>query len=187
MIISPFSGPPRCCLMGAVLPVAHRIKLPAIRAAMAMNLFGHGIALSGDFIIQGAPKLTADGAGIPVSEVISASIPLVIVMGVVTTIAAFIFLRRDMKKGNIPMESKFDLNQNSVNENNDKERVVLSKTARRFFAILIPLLFAAELVRMSVLKLQGGDATALIGGTSIDPNTFIHVSHKEKGLKRHIS
>ena len=29
-----------------------------------MNLFGHGIALSGDFVIQGAPKLTADAAGL---------------------------------------------------------------------------------------------------------------------------
>lgn len=54
-----------------------------------MNLFGHGIALSGDFVIQGAPKLTADAAGLPVSSVVSASVPLVIVMGVVTTSFAF--------------------------------------------------------------------------------------------------
>lgn len=44
---------------------------------MAMNLFGHGIALSSDIVIQGAPKLTADAAGIPVGDVVSASIPLV--------------------------------------------------------------------------------------------------------------
>ena len=54
-----------------------------------MNLFGHGIALSGDFVIQGAPKLTADAADLPVSSVVSASVPLVIVMGVVTTSVAF--------------------------------------------------------------------------------------------------
>lgn len=189
MIISWFFWPsPAVALMGAVLlPVALRVKLPAIGAAMAMNLFGHGIALSGDFIIQGAPKLTADGAGIPVGEVISASIPLVIVMGVVTTITAFIFLRRDMKKGTISIESKFNLNenQNSLNENDDKENVVLSKTARRFFAILIPLLFAADLVIMSVLKLQGGDATALIGGTSILILILLSMfAYKGKGLER---
>lgn len=189
MIISWFFWPsPAVALMGAVLlPVALRVKLPAIGAAMAMNLFGHGIALSGDFIIQGAPKLTADGAGIPVGEVISASIPLVIVMGVVTTITAFIFLRRDMKKGTISIESKFNLNenQNSLNENNDKKNVVLSKTAKRFFAILIPLLFAADLVIMSVLKLQGGDATALIGGTSILILILLSMfAYKGKGLER---
>ena len=111
MIISWFFWPsPAVALIGAVLlPAALRVKMPAIGVAMAMNLFGHGIALSGDFIIQGAPKLTADGAGIPVSDGISASIPLVIIMGVVTTIAAFLFLRNDMKKGTISTESRFEL------------------------------------------------------------------------------
>ena len=70
MLISFFFWPsPAVALMGAVLlPVALRAKLPALGVAVAMNLFGHGIALSGDFIIQGAPKLTADGAGIPVGD-----------------------------------------------------------------------------------------------------------------------
>lgn len=91
---------PGVALIGAVLlPVALRVGLPALGAAVAMNLFGHGIALSGDYIIQGAPKLTADAAGLPVSEVMSASIPLVIVMGLVTTVAAFWMMRRDMKNG----------------------------------------------------------------------------------------
>ena len=73
MVISCFFWPsPAVALIGAVLlPVAIRVGLPALGAAMAMNLFGHGIALSGDFIIQGAPKLTADAAGLPVAEVIS--------------------------------------------------------------------------------------------------------------------
>lgn len=94
MVISWFFWPsPAVALLGAVLlPVALNVKLPAMGVAVAMNLFGHGIALSGDFIIQGAPKLTADGAGIPVGDVVAASIPLVIVMGVVTTIAAFFYL-----------------------------------------------------------------------------------------------
>lgn len=80
MIISWFFWPsPAVALLGAVLlPVAIRAGLPALGVAMAMNLFGHGIALSSDFIIQGAPKLTADAAGIPVSDVITASIPLLL-------------------------------------------------------------------------------------------------------------
>jgi hypothetical protein len=92
--------------MGAVLlPVAIRVGLPALGVAMAMNLFGHGIALSGDFIIQGAPKLTADAAGLPVGDVIQASIPLVFVMGIVTTVLAFYFLKRDLKSGTLTMET----------------------------------------------------------------------------------
>ena len=94
MLISFFFWPsPAVALIGAVLlPVAIRAGLPALGTAIAMNLFGHGIALSGDFIIQAAPKLTADAAGIPVGEVIHASIPLVLTMGIVTTVVAYLFL-----------------------------------------------------------------------------------------------
>ena len=71
MVISFFFWPsPAVALMGAVLlPVAIRVGLPALGVAMAMNLFGHGIALSGDFVIQAAPKLTADAAGLSVQSV----------------------------------------------------------------------------------------------------------------------
>ena len=101
MVTSWFFWPsPGVALIGAVLlPVAIRVGLPALGAAVAMNLFGHGIALSSDFIIQGAPKLTADAAGLPVSAVMQASIPLVIVMGLVTTITAFWMMRRDQRLG----------------------------------------------------------------------------------------
>ncbi|HHU78119.1 MAG: hypothetical protein ACOX27_08285 [Caldicoprobacterales bacterium] len=189
MIISWFFWPsPAVALMGAVLlPVALRVKLPAIGAAMAMNLFGHGIALSGDFIIQGAPKLTADGAGIPVGDVISASIPLIIVMGVVTTTAAFLYLRRDLKEGTIPLESKLYQGENSdsKSENSQNHRVGLSKAVRRGFAILIPVLFAADLAAMYLLKLQGGDATALVGGTSVFILILIAMfAYKSKGLEK---
>jgi hypothetical protein len=147
-----------------------------------MNPFGHGIALSGDFVIQAAPKLTSDAAGIPIGDVINASIPLVITMGVVTTIAAFYFLKRDMKNGllqptpYVPVETDSDT---------ASEKNLLSKGQKRFFAILIPLLFALDVAAMFVLDLQGGDATALVGGTSIFILLLISmISHKNKGLEK---
>jgi hypothetical protein len=184
MIISWFFWPsPAVALLGAVLlPVAVRAGLPALGVAMAMNLFGHGIALSGDFVIQAAPKLTADAAGLPVSEVIQASIPLVIVMGLVTTVAAFYFLRRDMKKGVIQPTI---LPANESPETDNSTATLLSLTQKRFFALFVPLLFAIDVAAMSILKLQGGDATALIGGTSIFILILITlVSHKNKGLEK---
>jgi TRAP-type C4-dicarboxylate transport system permease large subunit len=169
MVISWFFWPsPAVALMGAVLlPVALKAKLPAIGVAVAMNLFGHGIALSGDFIIQGAPKITADGAGIPVGDVVAASIPLVFIMGAVTTIVAFWMLKRDMKSGAIKVE-EID-NKNTLKEIDDDVKVMKSMTpsVRKALAALVPLLFALDIVIMFIAKLQGGDATALIGGTSI--------------------
>jgi hypothetical protein len=186
MVISWFFWPsPAVALMGAVLlPVAIRVGLPALGVAMAMNLFGHGIALSGDFIIQAAPKLTADAAGLTVSEVISASIPLVFVMGFVTTVAAFYFLRRDLKSGKLTAST--GVTDESVKESPSEQNVnLLTNSQKRFFALLIPIMFSLDVAAMSILKLQGGDATALIGGTSVFILLLITmVSHKNKGLEK---
>lgn len=54
-----------------------------------------------------------------------------------------------------------------INKEDDELKSVLSHKAKRTLAILIPILFAIDVVIMLVTKLQGGDATALIGGTAI--------------------
>ncbi|MBD8037890.1 hypothetical protein H9635_14155 [Solibacillus sp. A46] len=180
MVISWFFWPsPAVALLGAVLlPVAIRAGLPALGVAMAMNLFGHGIALSSDFIIQGAPKLTADAAGIPVGDVITASIPLVITMGVVTTAVAFYLLKRDMKRGTIPLVGTYD---NSTEQ--EKPDDLLSMRQKKIFALLIPVAFLLDVVAMSVFNLQGGDATALVGGTSVFILLLLCVvAYRKKGL-----
>ncbi|GLB58813.1 hypothetical protein [Cytobacillus sp. NCCP-133] len=187
MVISWFFWPsPAVALMGAVLlPVAIRVGLPALGVAMAMNLFGHGIALSGDYIIQAAPKLTADAAGLPVGDVISASIPLVIVMGAVTTITAFYLIKRDMKNGKLTAAT--GITKDSPNELHADSRNthLLSLNQKRIFALLIPLLFAADVAAMFILNLQGGDATALVGGTSIFILLIITLAaHRNKGLEK---
>ncbi|WP_404996379.1 hypothetical protein [Caldifermentibacillus hisashii] len=182
MFISLFFWPsPAVALLGAVLlPVAIRAGLPALGVAMAMNLFGHGIALSGDFIIQAAPKLTADAAGLPVGDVISASIPLVIVMGAVTTVTAFILLMRDVKKGRLQDVKAFDGAVEKI------EKVdALSHKQKIVFAILIPLLFALNVIGMFTFNLQGGDATALVGGTAILIFLLINmIGFKVGGLRK---
>lgn len=188
MVISWFFWPsPAVALIGAVLlPVAVRVGLPALGVAIAMNLFGHGIALSGDFVIQGAPKLTADAAGIPVADVLEASIPLVIVMGLVTTVTAYWYMRRDMKSGKLTMDTgRTAIVQQDTAATAHDAADTLSPAIRNTAAVIIPLLFALNIVAMFQLDLQGGDATALIGGTAL----FIMIalsllSHRKDGLER---
>lgn len=181
-VISLFFWPsPAVALIGAViLPAAVRAGLPTIGVAVAMNLFGHGLALSGDFIIQAAPKLTADAAGIPVRDVVSASIPLVFIMGSVTTVFAFILLKKDMKN------HKLNLTK-SPGESVDKgERTnVLSPLMQKIFAVSIPLLFLADVIAMYFFRLQGNDATALVGGTAMLIFLTVNIiGYKMKGLKK---
>nr|WP_255570544.1 hypothetical protein [Cohnella sp. CFH 77786] len=190
LVTSLFFWPsPGVALIGAVLlPVAVRVGLPALGAAMAMNLFGHGIALSGDYVIQGAPKLTADAAGLPVSQVMEASVPLVAVMGVVTTVAAFWMMSRDRKRGTwrdglvgrgavgaLPAESLSGVVRSGA---------MLPRELKGFVAVIIALLFAADVAVMLAFRLQGGDATALIGGTAVLILIGVTLlAHRNRGLE----
>ncbi|MCM3745855.1 hypothetical protein M3223_00665 [Paenibacillus pasadenensis] len=201
MTVSFFFWPsPAVALIGAVLlPVAIRVGLPALGAAMAMNLFGHGIALSGDYIIQGAPKLTADAAGLGVAQVMAASVPLLIVMGAVTTIAAYWFMRRDIAAGTWRDgllqpggNSLFGGGVYGTDSASAKEDVKVSSGlsigVKRTVAVMIPLLFAADVAVMFSLKLQGGDATALIGGTAALIVAALSIlAHRSRGLERSTS
>lgn len=150
---------PAVPIIGAVLmPAAITAGLPTIYIAIAMNLFGHGIALSSDFFIQGAPTITASGAGIEPSEIISASIPIWLVMSVVTVVVAFLIMRKDLKKNS--------LKYSQIEETKDTQVVKRGKTAK-LMAVLTPAAFILDIAAMLKLKLTGGDATALVGGTAI--------------------
>lgn len=160
MIISWLVWPsPAVPLVGAVLlPAAVAAGLPVIYVAVAMNLFGHGIALSSDFFIQGAPTITAAGAGIDVTEVVKASIPIWLAMSVVTIAVAFFMMKNDMKKNALQYTQVVDVKEEA--------EVKRGKTTK-IMAILTPLGFIFDIVAMLKFNLAGGDATALVGGTAI--------------------
>ncbi len=191
MVTSFFFWPsPGVALIGAVLlPVAIRVGLPPLGAAVAMNLFGHGIALSGDYIIQGAPKLTADAAGLPVTNVMSASVPLVIIMGAVTTAVAFWMMRRDQRNGTwregLVAGGTSGSGWGLTGESNNAGHTAITPRYRRLLAIVIPILFAIDVAAMFVLDLQGGDATALVGGTAVLILIVVTLlAHRSQGLEK---
>ncbi len=187
MLISWFFWPsPAVALVGAVLlPVALKVGLPAMGVAIAMNLFGHGIALSGDFIIQGAPKLTADAAGLAVREVVAASVPLVFICGIVTTLVAFWLLRRDLQRGSLRVESSEIRKVTDPTDSLSSSATALSPHLRRRLALAILILFAIDVVVMVVARLQGGEATALVGGTAVIILLLVSMlTHKHRGLEK---
>lgn len=166
MVFALFIWPsPATALVGTVLfPAARAVGLPAISTAQAMNLFGHGAALSGDFVIQAAPKLTAEAAGISVAEVVSASIPLDLVASVTAILVAWFFIiRKDIKAGTTSdteyLKFKQDLDTAS-------EKQTYCKTAY-LAAWLVPLAFLIAVILFIALEIRGGDATAVLGGISL--------------------
>lgn len=102
-------------------------------------------------------------------------------MGIVTTVVAFIMLRRDMKLGKIEMVGTFD--REKQDEKIDEKLLTIGQ--RKFFAILIPIAFLLDVVAMSIFNLSGGDATALIGGTTVFILILLALfAHKNEGLEK---
>ncbi len=159
LILSWFFWPtPAVALVGAIfLPVAIRAGLPAIGVAVALNLFGHGLALSTDFFIQGAPSITSGAAGIEVADVINDGMILFWVMAIVTIAVAFYTLKRDIKKG---------LFLNEVKDTEEKQEKKFNIKAR-IATLMVGLAFTLDIAVMFIFDLKGGDATALLGGTAV--------------------
>ena len=62
---------------------------------------------------------------------------------------------------------------------------LLTMGQKKFFALLIPVAFLLDVVAMALFNLQGGDATALVGGTSVFILLVLCiVAYKKKGLEQ---
>lgn len=149
---------PAVALIGALLlPVASRVGLPAIWAAVAMNLFGHGAGLSSDFFIQGAPDITATAAGVDTVTVMRASLPLWAVMCVTTFAVAFFLMHRNLKQN--PSLATVELHDFSPTI--ERPRLAIA------IAVLIPAALLFDVGLMVRFGITGGDATALVAGTAL--------------------
>ncbi|OUP54326.1 hypothetical protein B5F17_00055 [Butyricicoccus pullicaecorum] len=149
---------PAVALIGALLlPVASRVGLPAIWAAVAMNLFGHGAGLSSDFFIQGAPDITATAAGVDTVTVMRASLPLWAVMCITTFAVAFFLMHRDLKQN--PSLATVELH--------DFSRTIERPRLAITIAVLIPAALLFDVGLMVRFGITGGDATALVAGTAL--------------------
>lgn len=153
---------PAVALIGGLLtPIAIRAGLPAIGAAIAMNIFGHGFAFAFDPVIQGAPGVTAGPAGIDSWDIISQGAPIFTVIGIVAVALSYIRLRKDLKVNSARYEAE--------------RKVVLAENAQhkkahggaKFMLILTPVLFVLAIFLMLKYQIRGGDATAMITGTAM--------------------
>ncbi|MBV4415473.1 hypothetical protein [Clostridium tyrobutyricum] len=175
LIVSWFIWPsPAVALVGALLlPAAIEVGLPAIWAAVAMNLFGNGMGLSSDFFIQGAPSITGKAAGISTLSVMKASVPLWATMAIVTVAVSYVMMVRELKKNNISESCE---NIETPEEIAATQETKIT-TGGIFIAIVTPLAFVIDVVLMLKYKIVGGDATALVGGTAIIIMSVVSVMH----------
>ena len=123
---------------------------------MAMNLFGHGFALSYDFVIQGAPAVSAGAAGITTTGILHQAWPVFWVMGIVTVCSAYLLNREEMEGRGLRLTI----------QTGDLDTPKGGKMAL-LMAILTPAAFVGVIVLMLVFDLKGGDATSMVSGTAL--------------------
>ncbi len=151
---------PAVALLGAlILPIAAETGLPLVYIAVALNIFGHGVALSGDFLIQGVPTIAAQGAGLKSGDIMPCLVPLWCVMTVVTVLMSFLMLCRDLKKQ--PQKQSAPLRRT------DAAVQGCSRKQKKLITALVMLAFAADTAAMILLHIGGDDATNLISGTAL--------------------
>jgi hypothetical protein len=157
---------PAIALVGTLLlPAAVEVGLPPISAAMAISMFGYGCALTTDFIIQGAPGITSKAAGVPVTDIMAKSFPMLIAWAVIALPLSFMSVKKDLKaNAGKPIKwAPLEISAEAMAERNkwSKAAPIFKKSAIWIIAIL----FCLDVAGMLVFKLRGGDATALLGGT----------------------
>lgn len=165
---------PATALVGTVLvPVAIRARLPAIGAVAAINIAGHGMALSSDPVIQAATRISAGAAHVPPGMVLFYTVLFAGVVGLIALTVFGLMLGRDMRRGKVVAAPEALPSSPAGNDGTTGEPRQFSRNAR-ILAILTP----SVLFGMGVLiitralfdpahAIYGGDATALLGGCAV--------------------
>lgn len=155
---------PAIALVGTVLiPVAIRVGLPAMGAAVAVNLAGHGMALSADPVIQGATRLTSNAANIDPGDLLPYTILFSFTTGGVAIAISCYKIWRDMRLGRMKAEPTSD---------NDDHPHANGPYAKHF-GVGVPIILLC-IVGLMIYRgifdpenaIRGGDATALLGGVA---------------------
>lgn len=158
---------PATALVGVMLlPIAIKAGLPAMAAAMSVNILGHGMALSGDLIIQGAPGLSERTIGLAPGAMLNEVAILSLITGFVAIGVAYFMMRKEIKANR-----GVELNS-GILAASDTDVKPTGKA--KGFAVLVPVAFllviavmvASSFEVLGLSPIRGGAATALLGGTA---------------------
>ncbi|MBU3160611.1 hypothetical protein KPL37_12730 [Clostridium frigoris] len=149
---------PAVVFIGALMvPAAIQAGLPAIWAAVVLCLFGNGVALSSDFVLQAAPSITAKTANLPNSlGIVRECLPFWGIMSIVTITIAFILMRRDKT-------TEIKINKALIGTKKSSQNNLIGTKA---MAVATPCVFIIDILFIKKFNFIGSESTALIGGTA---------------------
>ena len=150
---------PGIALVGALLtPIAIKAGMPAIWAAVAMNMCGHGAMMSFDPIIQGAVGITAGTAGIDIGEYMARAWPIWLASVIVAIGSSFVAFKIDMKSNGDKYAEDSKRRLQSAGEAKEIH------PGAKFMAIFTLVMFAVAIFLIMSQGLKGGDALSVLIG-----------------------
>lgn len=171
-VLASFFWPtPAVPLIGSLLmPVAIRVGLHPLAAAMAVSLAGQGMALGGDIIIQAAPKLSVSSMDVAVETIVFRAGVLSFIAGLVSLLITFFMMRRMdgdsvFDKSTIKDPFARDTLGEYERRTPDRKHFPTNHSALGM-AILVPLVLIGIVVIMFTNDVSGDAATALLGGAA---------------------
>lgn len=182
---------PAIALIGTVLlPVSGQAGLSAMSAAVAVNMAGHGMALSADPVIQAATRISASAAGVPSQTVFPYTFAFSIIVGAIAIGFAAIPIFRGRDVGDGPRVEGAFTAATAIEPVRNRYGMML--------AVLVPMVLLGEgglMIWRSVMTpgraIYGGDATALLGGTAVGLlilASFAHEGHRAlEGVVDHLT
>lgn len=162
---------PALTLLGAVIvPVLSKSGIPPIVLAASLAIFGKGVGLSGDFVIQGAPSLMSKATGIPLSVILSASLPLVMLSGICGAFLGYLSFKLFLSTEISPEEFKTPALETEKTQGSQTKETIQKQSHRepsRLLAGIIALGYIGTVTVILVLKIRGDEASGLIGGVTL--------------------
>ena len=179
---------PSTAIVGTiVLPFAISAGLPRMAATISQNLFGHGMALAADPVIQGASHLTGTAAGVSPGAIVPWALLFSFIIGAITIGWAFIRIRREMKSGKLVADPPGAFNV-SASDHSTPSDITVSTEYAKVLAVGVPLVFLCIVLLIAYRAvfdpahaIKGDQATQLVGGAAMMILIVSTLLGREKG------
>lgn len=164
---------PAVTLLGAVLvPTLSRSGLNPMAIAMSLAIFGEGLGLSGDFVIQGAPSLLSKATGLPLASVLDALWPVVLASGLAAAAVGDWQQRRLSKHTGamtaiLPHTQAGNQGKSKLASKTKIEHPKNTNPAARMIGFLVLCGYAVAIAILILGKIKGDGASAIIGGVTL--------------------
>ncbi|UMZ73899.1 hypothetical protein [Natranaerofaba carboxydovora] len=163
---------PATALVASVLaPAAIKSGLSPLAAAVSINLLGHGMALSGDFILQATSGLSEKAAGLERGAINQEVLVLSLVTGIIAITTSYFRLNDRLEVKDFKTLKEISDGPSKTDNN---------YLSGKIMAALVMISFLFTIFLLAKYDLKGEEASSLLGGLAISLVFLASCFNREK-------